>query len=449
MPINIYAIDSNRVSRISGKDRYSTSIEIGKKFVEDKKIDAVILASGEDYPDALTGAILSKKYNAPLVLVEYDTKTSMEQIEFIASRLKPEGKVYILGGDKIVNNNFMNYFRQIGFKNIERIGGLDRYDTNSQIVEKAEIKEGTPVILTSSKSFADALSMSTISASKGYPILLTEKEHITVSAMSQIKKIKPKEIFIAGGVGALSSNIENQIKDEIPQIKDGNIIRLEGKDRYETSMEILRYFKSDLSDEKLYLASGRSFPDALSGTALAAKTDAPILLTNSQSIVDNKLELDKFEKVTALGGIFSIDEYSEKRLNNEKDFLFRLNSSYEKDGKRYVNGNFNKFSDNISEVKAYCDFYKIESHIVEQEGKDPYITDGGQDIPVSANVNVEVSNSVEVEVIDWNKLEGNVMETRKITFENLMKNQGWSGKSIFKVNIKDNKIVRIQQEYRP
>jgi len=41
--------------RISGDDRYSTA-------------DTVIIASGENFPDALCAAPLSKQYNAPILL---------------------------------------------------------------------------------------------------------------------------------------------------------------------------------------------------------------------------------------------------------------------------------------------------------------------------------------------------------------------------------------------
>lgn len=448
-PINAYAAN-NRVTRINGSDRYGTSIEIGKKFVGDESVDAVILASGKDYPDALTGSILSKKYNAPIILVDYDPKTSMEQIAFIQSRLNPNGKVYLLGGEKNINNNYINYLKQIGYENIERIGGVDRYETNTKIVEKAEVKEGTPVIIASSKSFADALSMSPISGAKQYPILLTEKDTLTSSAIKQIEEIKPKEVFIAGGVGAISDEVQNEIKDIIANTKGNEVIRLSGKDRYETSMEILNHFSKELKDESIFIASGKTFPDALSGSALASKTESPILLSNSQTIVDSKPELDNYKSVNILGGKFSVEKFTEQRLNNEESFLFYINSASKEDEKNYIVGNFEKFSTDIKEVDEYCKYYKIPTAIVNEKGGKTYILDGGQDIPISTSAKIEVSDDVDINVIDWNKMgNGNVMATKKITFDNLKNNQGFRGSSVFNIEFKDNKIVKITQEYRP
>lgn len=52
-------------ARVSGKNRYETSVEIAKRFGD---FDTVIIASGEDYPDALSAAPLSKKHQAPILL---------------------------------------------------------------------------------------------------------------------------------------------------------------------------------------------------------------------------------------------------------------------------------------------------------------------------------------------------------------------------------------------
>ncbi|GAA0117724.1 cell wall-binding repeat-containing protein [Clostridium senegalense] len=447
--INVCA-SSNRVTRINGSDRYGTSIEIGEKFVEDESADAVILASGKDYPDALTGSILSKKYNAPIILVDYDPKTSMEQIAFIQSKLNPNGKVYLLGGEKNINNNYINYLKQIGYKNIERIGGVDRYETNTKIVEKAEVKEGTPVIIASSKSFADALSMSPISGAKQYPILLTEKDTLTSNAIKQMEKIKPKEVFIAGGVGAISDEVQNEIKDIIANIKGNEVIRLSGKDRYETSMEILNHFSKELKDESIFIASGKTFPDALSGSALASKTESPILLSNSQTIIDSKPELDNYKSVNILGGKFSVEKFTEQRLNDEETFLFYIDSIYEENGKIYMNGTFGKFMKDIEELEEYCKYYKITSSVMYVEGREPCIADVGQDIPMSTPVKVEISNDVEVKILDWpNRPSDVLVGTKIITFDDFKNNIGWTGRAFFDVEFKDNKISKMVQEFRP
>ncbi len=59
-----------------------------------------------------------------------------------------------------------------------------------------------------------------------------------------------------------------------------------GNNRYDTSLEICKYFNSD--SDIAVIANGENFPDALSGSALAAKQNAPIVLTNGKDMLNQK-----------------------------------------------------------------------------------------------------------------------------------------------------------------
>ncbi|NEU04677.1 cell wall-binding repeat-containing protein [Clostridium senegalense] len=445
-PINAMA-ENNRVNRIGGTDRYETSIEVAKKFVVNEKIDVVILVNGDDYPDTLTGAILSKKYNAPIIPLEYSPEKSEEQMEFIKTHLKTDGTIFLLGGEKMIDNSYVDEFNKLGYKNIERISGEDRYETNKKIVEKAEIKEGTPVIIANSHNVADALSMSSISASKQYPILVIPY-HLSPNVIEQMQKIKPKEIFIAGGNEVIESGIQIEIKKALPYINYDNIVELSGKDRYETSMKVLNHFKDELNNENVFVTSGRSFTNALLGATLAAQTDSPLVLTESQSIVDSKPQLDDYKSVNIIGGKFSVEVFTEQRLNNEKEFSFKATSFSEENGKKYIHGTFNKLSNDVKEIEEYARFYEFDSNIVYEEGRKPWMPNLGQDIPMSELVDVEISDDVEIKVIGNENLDSNgFLGTKPITFDELRTN--WSGIPIFRVEFENNKIVKITQEYRP
>lgn len=55
-------------TRISGNNRYETSAKIGEKLVS----STVILASGENFPDALAASTLAQKIDSPILLVSKD-----------------------------------------------------------------------------------------------------------------------------------------------------------------------------------------------------------------------------------------------------------------------------------------------------------------------------------------------------------------------------------------
>ncbi|WP_410506366.1 cell wall-binding repeat-containing protein [Haloimpatiens sp. FM7315] len=75
-----------------------------------------------------------------------------------------------------------------------------------------------------------------------------------------------------------------------PGLSDDNIVRLGGKDRYETSIKIAKYFH--LNSDTVTFANGNSFSDALSGSALSSLKDAPLLLINNENVSKQKLYLD-------------------------------------------------------------------------------------------------------------------------------------------------------------
>ena len=127
------------MKRIAGDDRYQTSLRIGrelKKVMKVKDFNAVVVANGDNYADALSGAYLAKVKNAPLILVN---KNNVNQaLNFIYDHLKHVKKgqakstVYLLGESDVVPE-VMRTELESSF-NIKRIAGPDRFDTNLEIL---------------------------------------------------------------------------------------------------------------------------------------------------------------------------------------------------------------------------------------------------------------------------------------------------------------------------
>ena len=299
--VNIVNAKEYSKERISGKNRYETSYKISNSF-DKENIKGVILASGKGFADALSGSALSKKYNAPIFLMSNNDEDDKATIDFLKN-LDKSIKVYILGGEGSINKKTENIVKGIGF-NVVRLGGQNRYETSYKISNEFNMENSKPVIIASGEGFADALSISSIASIKEYPILLTSKNQLSKDMEEKIKKIRPSEIFIIGGEGSINKNIENKLSK-----LSKKITRIGGKNRYETSQKIIEYFK--LKGENIVLASGEGFADALSGSALAAKKNAPILLINKGSYKAQKKYIEdktEYNKLIFLGGEGSISK---------------------------------------------------------------------------------------------------------------------------------------------
>ncbi|RXI45701.1 hypothetical protein DP130_11655 [Clostridium tetani] len=304
------------VTRLAGKDRFETSIKIADRFKSENegKIDNVIIASAYGYADALSGSVLAKKVNAPMLLVGKTVEESKTTMDYINTHLNKGGKIYILGGTGVINNKFIDKFKSMGYStnNIKRLGGKNRLETCKYIADEVNVEKGKGIIIASANGFADALSASAPAAIKQYPVLLTNKDSISNEIKSVITKVQPTEVYVVGGQGVISSNIEKEVKS---LSKNAKVVRLGGKDRYETSYKIVDNFKED-KNEALMVASGNNFPDALSGAPLAAKLNASLLLVDKNSVDRQKSLVNKLNagEEIILGGQASISDSIKNKL---------------------------------------------------------------------------------------------------------------------------------------
>lgn len=306
------------VTRLSGKDRYETSCHIASQ-VNPGVANSIIIASGKNFPDSLVGAPLSKKLNAPILLVDdFNSGLAYKSLDYISKHLSENGTIYLLGGVSSVGNNVVKQLQQSGYSNIKRLGGTDRFDTNNIIVNEMNVKNGTPVVIVNGFNFPDALSISGIAASKGYPIFMSSANAIPQSIVDKISSINPSKVYVIGGTAVLSDNVKNKLKSSLSGIEDSDIIRINGKDRYDTSLQAAKYFKLD--SKYAILSNGRNFPDALSGSALAAKLNAPIILTDGNNISNQKNYIDSsdYSNVVILGGQGSVSLNAENNFNGIK-----------------------------------------------------------------------------------------------------------------------------------
>ncbi|MFL0268829.1 cell wall-binding repeat-containing protein [Candidatus Clostridium radicumherbarum] len=289
----VFAQDANiGTTRLSGNDRYKTSLAISKSGWA--QANTVILATGADYPDALSASPLAKSYDAPILLTEKNALSSDTIAEI--QRLKAANAI-LVGGTGVISTNVENQLKNMGV-NITRIGGINRYETSKLVAEKLGTSNG--IIVATGLDFPDALSIAPIAGIKAMPILLSPKDGLDPSIASFIKGKSIPVSYIVGGTGVLGDTVSSSVP---------NSKRLGGKNRYETNQIINNQFVGNLSTGTVFLATGNDFPDALSGSALSAKNNAPIILSDKNSITSDALNFIKSQSVrnvTILGGTGAI-----------------------------------------------------------------------------------------------------------------------------------------------
>ena len=252
------------VNRISGTTRYETGYKVADALKAElgvEKFDAIVVATGKNFADALAGSYLAVQKNAPILLTNGKADNVAQLHEYIKANVSANGTVYILGGEGAVPATV----EAIDGYDVVRLAGKSRYETNLAILAEAGI-EGDELIVATGKTFADSLSAS---AAK-LPILLVKPGIALTDEAKAIAEGRTK-FYIIGGEGAVSTDIEAELAAY------GEVVRVSGKTRYETSVAVANTFFIDV--EEAVVASGKNFPDGLCGGPLAAAMNAPLILT--------------------------------------------------------------------------------------------------------------------------------------------------------------------------
>ncbi len=207
---------------------------------------------------------------------------------------------------------------------IERLSGADRYQTAVAISKKFPAGP-THVFIATGEAFPDALSVSALASSYESPLLLVQKNSIPAGVVNEIKRLKPREILIAGGTGAVSKNVENQLSKLV-----GELNRASGADRYDTSLAIAQF--GPWYNGATFVATGRDFPDALTAAPVAGDFGAPVLLVDGKrssldSATKNAIVANGPKFAAVIGGTGAVSAGIFKQLGGLHATMYRFNGS--------------------------------------------------------------------------------------------------------------------------
>lgn len=295
--------DPSSVSRLAGDNRYVTAIRVCREHFDAS--DTVVLASGENFPDALTGSVLAAHYSAPMLLVS----DRLDVLEVVTDELKRLSvkEVIILGGEKAVSSYIEEALLKENFMT-RRIAGNNRYETAHQIALEVGVEDGH-VFVTSSVSFPDALSIGPVAARDGTPVLLSHPSLLIHELEAALFGLGVQDITLIGGPKAISEDVETRLGE------DFNVSRVFGEAREDTAVAVASsYF--DAVDSLLF-ASGNNFPDALVCGYAGAVSSSPVLLVREDELrpcVRDFILENAPLKITLVGGRKVISEVVDELL---------------------------------------------------------------------------------------------------------------------------------------
>ena len=261
------------VTRLAGADRFATSVQVSQQFAPG--VARVYVASGLDFPDALSAGPAAAHFASPVLLTQPGSLPAAVQTEI--QRLKP-ASIVVVGGVNAVSDTVLNQLKALG--TTVRIGGVDRYAT-SQLIAQNAFSSATTAYVATGLNFPDALSAAPAAARFAGPVILVPGNAgaADTGTVALLKTFGTTTVKIAGGPVAVSTGIENSLKTSFGAAA---VTRFAGTDRYGTAIAINK--DAFATSDTVYLATGFGFADAIVGGALAGTKAGPLYLTTSTCV---------------------------------------------------------------------------------------------------------------------------------------------------------------------
>ncbi len=320
--------DATLVDRVAGGDRIATAVAISR--ATHSSADTVLLARADDYPDALASSALAGLVGGPVLLSSHDQvpDTVLAELDRLGA-----ARVILLGGGAALSAGVDRQLQSAGLKT-QRLSGGDRFETATLVadhVRDLEANGATPnlpsttdeVILVEGshpdprRGWPDAASAGQLAAAAGVPVLLTTAGTLPPATRDWLASAKPDVVTIIGGHTAVSNDVVDAVAPLV-----GSVRRLSGGTRYETARAVATEVvgRSSSGDPRLrtFVASGQSFPDALTAGPASAAAGGVLLLsggtTESNDLVYDFLApvADDGLQVTVVGGTVAVPDTFER-----------------------------------------------------------------------------------------------------------------------------------------
>jgi len=252
------------VTRIYGQDAIGTSIAVSQaEFPSYGSARAVVLARADFFSDALAGGPLAAANGGPLLITPGAAASPLLDPRVLAEIrrvLLGGGTVFVLGGDLALAPGIDNQLAFLGYR-VVRVAGANEFATAVAIAN--QLGNPTTVFEATGLDFPDALSAVPAAIANRGAVLLTNGNEQAPETASYLSQVRPAVRYAIGGPLAAAG-------------ADPSARAIYGQDPFATSAAVAAAFFPQAS--AFGVATGATFPDALSGGGYMGGVRGPMLL---------------------------------------------------------------------------------------------------------------------------------------------------------------------------
>jgi putative cell wall-binding protein/photosystem II stability/assembly factor-like uncharacterized protein len=268
------------ITRHAGTDRYATAAAVARAGGDpaDGTADGptagaagqggtVLLASGEDFPDALSAAaVAGRTAGATVVLTRPDALP--EASRALLDELRP-AELLVVGGPAAVGDAVVAQAlaHAAPGATATRLAGPGRHATAAAVADRTHPDGAGTVVLATAGQPWDALAGAPYAAALGAPVLLVDADRLPAETAEALRRLAPTRLVALGGPAAIGETV----LADAAALTGARADRVAGPTRTATASALTAALGPG---ESVWLASATAFPDALA----AAATGAPVLL---------------------------------------------------------------------------------------------------------------------------------------------------------------------------
>ena len=274
-----------RTQELAGESRYDTALaEAVAAYPEG--CSRLIVASGENFPDALAATALAGLMNCPVMITS--SAAMSDQVRTAILTLGVDD-VVIVGGEAAVSSSVYDSLSAIlgGWCHVDRVSGADRqatalaiYNYGVQWAKDNKVEGwGSTAIIATGMNYADALSASSYAFATKSPIFLADSEGALSADIKAALSKGFSGAIVLGGEARVSAATYSELQT---QFGEDNVSRFSGDDRYATSASFAKWAvdKGVLAYQGAAITTGKNFPDALAGAPVLGLDGSVLLLVD-------------------------------------------------------------------------------------------------------------------------------------------------------------------------
>lgn len=201
------ALTGANVEQIGGPDRFATAAMAALRFTPD--VQTLYVASGNDFPDALTAGAAVVLENAAILLVPSNGLPAV--VKEAIEQLSPK-KIIVVGGSRPVGRDLVGELRR--YAPTQRLSGPNRYETAVRVMERFD--SPSSVVAVTGLAYPDALVAVTLAGRQGAPIILTLPHAVPDTVREALNELGHDRLTIVGGLQAVHAQAELELTRTLP-----------------------------------------------------------------------------------------------------------------------------------------------------------------------------------------------------------------------------------------